>query len=123
MRDFGDSLAQSFDAQQACLHRRQASAYRFHLDAALRLDSFDFLALTVQTVLPFRDDLTIEEIVSEKAGDYEDIANETGDHQQGDYYGESARNSTGLRSTALFSKEYDLHRFSNRAFRAWPTER
>ena len=123
LSDLRDPLTQRFDAQQTSLHRCQSSTDGVHLDAALGLNSFDFLALTVQTALPLCDDLTIEEVVAEETRDDEDIAYETGDHQQRHCDDESPRNSTGLRSTALFSKEYDLHRFSNRAFRAWPTER
>ena len=90
----------------------QASTDRFHLDARLRLNLFDFLALTVQTVLPFGDDLTVEEVVTEEARDDENIAYQARDHQQHDYDGESGLGiRRGCGSTALFSEEYDLHRF------------
>jgi hypothetical protein len=105
------------------LHDSESSTDGFHLDAAPRLDSFDFLALIVEAVLPLRDDLTVEEIVIEKAGYDENVSNEARHDKEGYYDGQSARNPMRLRSTALFAKEYDLHRSSNRTFRTWPIER
>ncbi len=109
--NLGDPLAQRLDSQQPSLHVCEAAPDRVHFYARLRLNLFELLALTVQATLPFVDDLAVEQFVAEKARDDENISDQTRDDEHC-YGGEGRRrNSTRLGATALFSEEYDLHRF------------